>query len=211
MTVLLDYGAGNLTSVKLAFEHLGENVLVAQSADQAAGADRIVFPGVGSAASGMAGLRARGFDTLLREAHARGTPLLAICLGMQLIFERSAEDDGVPGLGLLPGTIEPFAFRNPTVKVPHMGWNTMEQPHPHPMLAGIPSSSAFYFVHSYYAAPACPSDIAGTTEYADFRFTSAVSRGSLFATQFHPERSGKTGLQILRNFLTWSPSCCSNA
>ncbi len=205
MIAVLDYGAGNLTSVRLAFEHIGVPVKIAQNTDDAADADRIVFPGVGSAASGMAGIRDRGFDILLKQEKR---PVLAICLGMQLLFEYSAEDGGTAGLGLIPGTVEPFMFNDPSVKIPHMGWNTAEWGEEcHPVLKGIGSGSAFYFVHSFYKAADHISS-AGTTEYAGFSFASIAAQKNLFAVQFHPERSGQTGLLMLKNFLSWNPSSC---
>ena len=205
MISILDYGAGNLTSVELAFRHIGADVRVAQSADEALGADRIVFPGVGSAKSGLDGVKARNFDKLLKQVLAEGRPVLAICLGMQLIFSRSDEDNGVDALGLIPGKVKLFKFDEPGVKIPHMGWNSVEQAKSHPMWQNIADSEAFYFVHSYYVDCEEKSAIAGSTEYSGFRFTSAAAAGSLFATQFHPERSGKAGIAMLKNFLTWRP------
>ena len=202
MVTILDYGAGNLTSVRLAFERLGETPTLITRADEWRGG-RIVFPGVGSAASGMAGLRARGFDVLLRRAADEGVPILGVCLGMQLLLEGSEEDGGVEGLGLIPGRCVRFdPTRDPTAKIPHMGWNTVDQT-PHPLWTGIPDGAAFYFVHSFFARPAAETDIAGRTEHCGERFASALTHGSLFATQFHPERSGEAGAALLRNFLTW--------
>ena len=202
MVTILDYGAGNLTSVRLAFERLGETPTLITRADEWRGG-RIVFPGVGSAASGMAGLRARGFDTLLRRAADEGVPILGVCLGMQLLLEGSEEDGGVEGLGLIPGRCVRFdPTRDPTAKIPHMGWNTVDQT-PHPLWAGIPNGAAFYFVHSFFVRPAAEADVAGRTEHCGERFASALTHGSLFATQFHPERSGEAGAALLRNFLTW--------
>ncbi|MBR0458350.1 MAG: imidazole glycerol phosphate synthase subunit HisH [Victivallales bacterium] len=210
MIAILDYGAGNLTSVRLAFERLGAGAQVVTKAEEASRADRLIFPGVGSAKSGMEGLCGRGFDRVLREAFAAGKPILAICLGMQMLLERSEEDGGVAGLGLVPGSVVEFAFpAEERVKVPHMGWNAVHVPHPHPVFEGIPDNTAFYFVHSFYAAPTNPQDTAGETEYAGKHFTSAVARGSLIGTQFHPERSGAAGLALLKNFLAWDgKSCC---
>ena len=205
MIGILDYGAGNLTSVRLAFGRLGvEASLVRDASEWQSGMTHLVFPGVGSAASGMAGVCERGFDGLMRDWLSRGRPALAICLGEQLIFGRSEEDGGVAGLGLVPGRVIPFAFPAEShVKVPHMGWNGVSFPQAHPVLAGLADGEAFYFVHSYYAAPDASSDVAGVTEYAGCRFTSMVAHGSLFATQCHPERSGEAGLRLLRNFVAW--------
>ncbi len=210
MIAILDYGAGNLTSVRLAFERIGGHAEVVTDAARAAAADKIIFPGVGSAASGMAGFCARGFDRVLKQAVADGKPVLVICLGMQMLFERSAEDGDVAGLGILPGTVEPFAFpAERRVKIPHMGWNGVDFIPGHPLLDGIKPGEAFYFVHSYYVKPGTPDTTLGRTEYAGFEFTSIAGRDNLFATQFHPERSGQAGLRILKNFLEWDGKTCS--
>ena len=155
MIGILDYGAGNLTSVRLAFGRLGvEASLVRDASEWQSGMTHLVFPGVGSAASGMAGVRERGFDALMRDWLSRGLPALAICLGEQLIFGSSEEDGGVSGLGLVSGRVVPFSFPAEShVKVPHMGWNGVSFPMAHPVLAGLADGEAFYFVHSYYAAP----------------------------------------------------------
>lgn len=204
MIGILDYGAGNLTSVRLAFERLGADAIVAAAAEDARDCDKIVFPGVGSAGSGMEGFTSRGFDKLLKLKVKQGCPILAICLGMQMLFERSAEDDGVEGLGIFKGEVIPFQFPGENrVKIPHMGWNGVSFPRQHPLFEGIRNGEAFYFVHSYFASPACQQDVAGQTEYAGFQFTSAVAKGSVLATQFHPERSGAAGLKLLRNFIQW--------
>lgn len=205
MIGILDYGAGNLTSVRLALGRLGaETVLVRDAAEVQPAMTHLVFPGVGSAGSGMAGVCARGFDQVLRDAQAQGLPVLAICLGEQLIFDSSAEDGEVTALGLVPGRVVPFDFSAEShVKVPHIGWNGVSFPQTHPVLSGLEDGEAFYFVHSYYAVPENQGDIAGLTEYAGCQFTSMVARGSLFATQCHPERSGEAGLRLLRNFLAW--------
>jgi glutamine amidotransferase len=210
MIAILDYGAGNLTSVRLAFERIGGQAEVVTSASRAEKADKIIFPGVGSAASGMAGFCGRGFDRVLRQAVADGKPVLVICLGMQMLFEKSAEDGGVEGLGILPGTVEVFSFPpGQRVKIPHMGWNGVDFTPGHPMLNGINPGEAFYFVHSYYVRPGKPDTTLGRTEYAGFNFTAAAGRGNLFATQFHPERSGTAGLRLLKNFLEWDGTLCS--
>ena len=205
MIAILDYGAGNLTSVRLAFRRLGaEAQVVQEAAAMPSGVTHVVFPGVGSAKSGMEGVRARGFDTLLKSTIADGLPVLAICLGEQLVFDSSDEDGGVEGLGLVSGRVVKFDFPAEVhVKVPHMGWNGVVFPQEHPVLEALDSGEAFYFVHSYYAQPVHAADVVGQTEYAGCVFTSMVARGSLFASQCHPERSGEVGLRLLRNFIAW--------
>lgn len=203
MIAIVDYRAGNLTSVRLAFEAIGAKA--APTSDPAAirAAERIVFPGVGAAGSAMANLGELGLAPVLRERVAAGVPFLGICLGTQILFDRSEEDGGVPCLGLLRGEARRFAARSHADKIPHMGWNQARFERPHPLLAGIPDGADFYFVHSYYPAPADPADAVCTTEYAGMRFASMVGRGNLAATQFHPEKSGRAGLRLLENFARW--------
>ena len=193
-TVIVDYKAGNLTSVRLAFDALGAETLVTSDPEAVRAAARVVFPGVGAAASAMANLRALGLVEAVREA-AVAKPFLGICLGMQILFEHSEEDGGVDLLGVLPGRVRRF----PTVpgcKVPEIGWNQVKGL----SVEGVPDGSEFYFVHSYYAEKGpCT---AGVTEYAGIEFTAAVRRGRLFATQFHPEKSGRLGLAVLKGFLS---------
>ncbi len=193
-TVIVDYKAGNLTSVRLAFDALGAETLVTSDPEAVRAAARVVFPGVGAAASAMANLRALGLVEAVREA-AVAKPFLGICLGMQILFEHSEEDGGVDLLGVLPGRVRRF----PTVpgcKVPEIGWNQVKGL----SVEGVPDGSEFYFVHSYYAEKGpCT---AGVTEYAGVEFTAAVRRGRLFATQFHPEKSGRLGLAVLKGFLS---------
>ncbi len=204
MLAIIDYHAGNLTSVQLAFEALGCSATVTSDATTIRAAERVVFPGVGAAGAAMACLRDLGLDAVIREVVARGTPFLGICLGTQILLERSEEDGGTPTLGLLPGQVRRFCPSDPRDKVPHMGWNQMRlRPPAHPLFAGLADDSDFYFVHSYYPDPSEPGDVLGTTDYAGRTFASAVGRGSLVATQFHPEKSGRVGLHLLANFTRW--------
>lgn len=209
MIGILDYGAGNLTSVRLAFGRIGAEARLVTSPEEAIGCDRLVFPGVGSAKSAMDGLVERGFDRLVKEAVGKGLPVLAICVGMQLLLEHDTEDGGVDGLAIIRGRVQRFDFPpEQRVKVPHIGWNAVRFAKPHPVLQGISDGTAFYFVHSYYASPAVPDAIAGITEYAGLEYASALASASVFATQFHPERSGTAGLKLLKNFTEWDGKPC---
>src|SRR4051812_11464430 len=199
---ILDYQAGNLTSVERALAHLGHVAEVTSDPAVLARADRVIFPGVGAAGSCMGHLRAAGLDHALRPVIAAGKPLLCICIGMQLLFEHSEEDGGVDCLGVLPGTVKRFVASDPSIKIPHMGWNAVTLA-ADPLTAGIPDGSHFYFVHSYYCAP---TPAAGTTLLAEsehgVRFCAGVRHGNLAAVQFHPEKSGPAGLKLLGNFLS---------
>ena len=206
MIAIVDYNAGNLTSVKLALDHLGAGSEITRAPARILAAERVIFPGVGSAGAAMQNIRALGLADVLRQVVQQGTPFLGICLGTQIIFEASEEDGGVQGLGILDGTVKRFHPTNLADKVPQIGWNSVTFIKPHPLLEGIESDSEFYFVHSYYPAPADRTSVLGETEYAGVRFASVVVRDNLAATQFHPEKSGRLGLQVLKNFLTWKPA-----
>lgn len=194
---MIDYGAGNLRSVRNAFAHLGAEVITASNPDQLAGAEKIVLPGVGAFGAGMAALRLAGFEEPIRAAAAAGTPLLGICLGMQFLFECSDEMGQHTGLGLLPGRVTRFPQNG--LKAPHMGWNTLRVRRASPLLQGIDAGYA-YFVHSYYVEAANPDDVLADTDYG-LSFASVVGRGNIFGIQPHPEKSQQIGLRILRNFL----------
>ncbi|MCL1909924.1 MAG: imidazole glycerol phosphate synthase subunit HisH [Kiritimatiellaeota bacterium] len=202
MTTVIDYKAGNLTSVRLAFAAIGEEVRITSDPDEVRRASRLVFPGVGAAGAAMANLRAYGLDAAIRSRISDGVPFLGICLGTQILFEHSEEDGGVETLGILPGKVVKFVKRD-TFKIPHMGWNEAHQTRPHPLLADIPDKSFFYFVHSYHPAPADESHVVCRTTYNNITFASMVARDNVTATQFHPEKSGETGLRLLRNFTGW--------
>ena len=203
MTAIIDYHAGNLTSVRLALEAVGAEGIVTSDPADIASADRVIFPGVGAAEAAMESLRALGLDAAIRAAVAAGTPFLGICLGTQILFDYSEEDGGTDTLGILPGTVRRFHPVSARDKVPHMGWNQVALLHPHPVFAGVPDGSDFYFVHSFYPDPARAEDSLGRTDFAGITFTSAVARDNVVATQFHIEKSGKTGLRVLANFLAW--------
>jgi len=207
---VIDYGMGNLRSVSKAIEHVapGRKVVVTSNPDEVAVAGRLVFPGQGAMPDCMREMESRGLRPALIEA-ARSKPFLGICIGLQMLFEHSEEGD-TRGLGLLPGVVRRFpqarmvGAKGEKLKVPHMGWNEVEQAIKHPLWAGIPDHSRFYFVHSYYPEPADPAQIAGWSAYP-FRFACAAARGNLFAVQFHPEKSHTAGLQLLANFVAWQP------
>lgn len=204
---VVDYGMGNLRSVAKAIEHVAPNAKVLVTADAAvvAAADRVVVPGQGAMPDCMRELEARGLrDAVIRAAAEK--PFLGICIGLQMLFEHSEEGD-VPGLGILAGHVRRFpkdVVEVQGLKVPHMGWNEVAPAEPHPMWAGIDERTRFYFVHSYYVAPAAPDVIAGSTVYG-MPFTSAVARANIFAVQFHPEKSAEAGLRLLANFIAWAP------
>ena len=185
MIAIVDYKAGNLTSVKLAFDALGAESVITCDPQVIRQAERVVFPGVGAARSAMANLRALGLDSIVREAASSGKPFLGICLGMQILFEHSEEDGGVETLGILPGKVRRFPDV-PGCKVPEIGWNGT-------------AAGEYYFVHSYYAE--VTADTYLTSNYAGVTFTAMVKRGSLWACQFHPEKSGKIGLALLKAWL----------
>ncbi|MEX2334136.1 MAG: imidazole glycerol phosphate synthase subunit HisH [Pseudohongiella sp.] len=208
---VIDYGMGNLHSVSKAVESLGRDISVEVTSDASRilAADRIIFPGVGAIRDCMAEIRRLGVDAIVNEAVARGKPVLAICVGMQALLDSSEENGHVACLGLLPGSVKRFGgdkglldVDGQRLKVPHMGWNCVQQQRPHPLWHNIADNSRFYIVHSYFVAPADVSQVAGITHYGN-DFAAALSKDSLFAVQFHPEKSQHAGLQLLNNFLRW--------
>jgi glutamine amidotransferase len=204
---IIDYKAGNLTSVKLAFQALGADAEITNDADTILSADRVVFPGVGAAGAAMEYLNQTGLAATIKTKIGTGDPFLGICFGMQLLFEFSEEDGGVPCLGVFPGQVKRFNPIHAKYKIPHMGWNSVTIKKSHPLLADIEDQSEFYFVHSYYPASSDEALIFGQTDYAEANFTSMVGRGNVFATQFHPEKSGRIGLKLLENFSRWDGIC----
>lgn len=207
MIAIIDYKAGNLTSVKLALEHIGVECEITSDPAKILAADQVIFPGVGAAAEAMRNLRKMQLIEPMRTVVSNGTPFLGICLGTQVIFENSEEDGGVDCIGFVPGTVKRFTSSDPMCKIPQIGWNTVSQKVSHPLFDGIKDNSEFYFVHSYYPSASDTAYITGETEYADVRFASAVGKDNLFATQFHPERSGRIGLKLLENFSRWNGKC----
>ncbi len=207
---VIDYGMGNLRSVSKALEHVAPGVAVQVTSDPevVSRAGRVVFPGQGAMPDCMRELDARGLRPAVLAA-ARSKPFLGICIGLQMLFERSEEGD-TPGLAVFPGRVKRFApeamqdAHGAKLKVPHMGWNEVMQTAPHALWRGIADANRFYFVHSYYVEAGRPELVAGTSSYA-FPFTSAVAQDNIFAVQFHPEKSQTAGLALLANFVTWNP------
>lgn len=200
--VVADYESGNLRSVSRALESCGVTPLVSGEPSELIEADAVVLPGVGSGPAAMTALRQRGLVEPLREYADSGRPFLGICLGLQLLLDWTDEEGGAPCLGIVPGKVKrlPESGGGPGLKIPHMGWNSVAISDSHPSLCGIDSGSYFYFVHSFYADPYDSGGIAGRTEYG-LPFCSVYAKDNVVATQFHPEKSGPTGLRIYRNFV----------
>ena len=210
---VIDYGMGNLHSVASALEHVGsDRVLVTHDADQIRQADRVVFPGVGAIRDCMDEIRRLKCDELLEQALTQQhVPVLAICVGLQALMTRSQENDGVDCLDVIPGEVRYFGKpltdgHDHRLKVPHMGWNEVQQLIEHPLWHGIEDGARFYFVHSYYVHADDRSLVAGSVQYG-VTADAALARDNLFAVQFHPEKSAEAGLQLLRNFLEWNGKC----
>ncbi|MDX6721998.1 MAG: imidazole glycerol-phosphate synthase subunit HisH [Solirubrobacteraceae bacterium] len=196
---VVDYGMGNRRSVEKALERVGARALVTGDHDELMGADGLIVPGVGAFAAAMGNLRRLGLDELIvRRAHA-GTPVLGLCLGMQLLFDGSVELGGDRGLGLLSGEVIELRPDPPTMKIPHIGWNVVTMDRSSPLTDGLPEACAFYHVHSFVAHPAEPADVIGRGDYGG-RFVSIVGRDPVYGVQFHPEKSSVDGLALLRNF-----------
>jgi imidazole glycerol-phosphate synthase subunit HisH len=200
ITGVVDYNAGNLKSVETALRFLKAEFFISAHPEDFKKADTLIFPGVGDARAAMDILNKSGLGEAIQSFYHAGKPILGICLGCQIIFTHSGEGD-TPCLGLIPGKVVRFPSI-PGYKVPHMGWNQVSHKNRHPVFAGIQETSSFYFVHSYYPEPENATYVAGETEYM-IRFSSAVWKDNLIAVQFHPEKSGKKGLQLLSNFLKW--------
>lgn len=212
IVAVVDYGMGNLRSVSQAVQHVargsGVDVVVTSRPDEVYAAERIVLPGQGAMPDCMRELRDSGLQDAVLHAAAH-KPLMGVCVGMQMLLERS-EEGPTDGLGLVAGTVRRFRLEGrlqpdgSRYKVPQMGWNQVVQARPHPIWAGVPDAAYFYFVHSYYAVPADAAHSVGETDYGA-RFTCALARDNIFATQFHPEKSAEHGLALYRNFLHWNP------
>ena len=195
---IIDYGVGNLRSVEKAFAATGCEVRISGDEDNLRRAERLVLPGVGAFAACMTALRERGFDRLVRERASEGTPLLGVCVGMQLLFEESEEFGATLGLGLLPGRVRKF---DGELVVPQVGWNRIHQQQAHALFEGVADRSFCYFVHSFYCEPSDQRVVVGETEYG-VRYASVVADGNVCGVQFHPEKSQEVGLRMLKNFAT---------
>ena len=199
MIAIIDYDAGNLNSAYKALVHLGKDPVITREKDRILAADHIILPGVGAFGEAMKQLRSFGIPEVLEEAVKRGIPLMGICLGMQLLFEKGYEFGTHDGLGLLKGEVVPMQGAIPAeLKIPHMGWNALIRKREHPLLRSVREGDCVYFVHSFYAA-GCDDSLIATAEYG-IELTAAVAKDNVMGCQFHPEKSGKVGLGILRSF-----------
>ncbi len=199
MIAVIDYGAGNLHSVCNALAYLGAKAVVSGDQETILQADKIILPGVGAFGDAMACLKKTGLCEAVKIAASSGTPLLGICLGLQLLFESSEESPGVDGLGVFKGSFRKIPKQN-GIKIPHIGWNSLESAKPSKILKDLGKDPYVYFVHSYYLEAGDPADVSAYTTYGT-RFAVAAERDNVFAVQFHPEKSGDTGLKILKNFV----------
>jgi len=206
MVTIVDYGAGNLRSVQRACNAVGIDCALTADPEVISRAERIIFPGVGAAPSAMDTLGRTGIGPALTDAFSRGVPILGICLGAQIILDRSEEGD-TPCLGLVRGVTRRFRPDDPALKIPHMGWNEVRVERPHPLLGTVEPGDEFYFVHSFYPDPEQDASAFATAEHGT-RFCCALGRDNIFATQFHPEKSGRLGLDLLRRFAGWDGNPC---
>ena len=203
MIAIIDYGVGNLFSLAHSVEAVGGEAVVTGEAEVILRADHVLLPGVGAFGDAAAKLRQTSLDAVVKEAAARGTPIMGICLGMQLLLEKSYEFGEHEGLGLIPGAVRPIADVIPAgLKIPHIGWNRLDLARPHPIFRDVKPGDCVYFVHSFYGA-GCGDAVLATAEYGA-PLTAAVGRGNVCGCQFHPEKSGDVGLKILKAFCDWS-------
>lgn len=204
MITIIDYGAGNIRSVQRACAEVGLQAVISSEPQIIAKADKIIFPGVGAAPSAMAYLEKLGLDTAIIKAFKASVPILGICIGAQIALD-SSEEGPQKCLGLLPGKTVRFKLKDKLLKIPHIGWNDIKIVRPHPLLDGIKPGDEFYFVHSYYPRPANEKNVYAVADYGG-DFCCALGQRNLFATQFHPEKSGRLGLELLARFATWDGS-----
>lgn len=199
MTAIIDYDAGNIRSVEKALQFLGEEAYVTRDRERILGADRVILPGVGAFGDAMGKIRGYGLEEIIHEVVDRGTPFLGICLGLQLLFERSDESEGVAGLGVLEGEILRIPDKE-GLKIPQIGWNSLKYPNKGRLFEGVPEDSYVYFVHSYYLKAKDEDIVTATTEYST-KIHASVEKGNVFACQFHPEKSSDVGMALLKNFI----------
>jgi glutamine amidotransferase len=203
MITIIDYNAGNIRSVLRACAEVGAEAMTTSDPKAVAKAEKIIFPGVGAAPSAMEYLKKTGLDTAIKNAFMSSVPILGICLGAQIVLTDS-EEGPQQCLGLVPGKTVRFELEDKSFKIPHMGWNEVKVVKPHPLLDGIKPGDEFYFVHSYYPSPADKQNIYAVADYGG-NFCCALGYKNLFATQFHPEKSGRLGLKMLERFIRWNP------
>lgn len=201
MITIIDYNAGNIRSVLRACAEIGADARITRDPEDVTGAEKVIFPGVGAAPSAMTYLKKAGLDAAIKDVFKAGVPLLGICLGAQVVLEGS-EEGKTPCLGLVPGKTVRFRLKDKRLKIPHMGWNEVKVLRRHPLLDGIKPGDEFYFVHSFYPQPADQENIYAVAEYGS-DFCCALGYKNLFATQFHPEKSGRLGLELLARFARW--------
>ena len=199
MVAIIDYDAGNIKSVEKALLHLGEEVMITRDREKILNSDKVILPGVGAFGDAMSKIRQYNLEEVIHEVVEKGTPFLGICLGLQLLFERSDETPGVEGLGILKGEILRIPDQ-PGLKIPHMGWNSLKYPNEGRLFRGIPEDSYVYFVHSYYLKAEEEQIVKASTEYTT-HIHASVEKDNIFACQFHPEKSSDVGLKILKNFV----------
>ena len=199
MITIIDYGIGNLHSIERAFQHVASGVIRTDAPEAIEQANRLVLPGVGAFGACIQEVRKRGLEQPILDAIARKVPFLGVCVGMQMLFESSSEKGRHVGLGLLSGHVEPLEPKDPTLKIPHMGWNVVSPVQPSPLLHDLPDGACCYFAHSFYASKTDPNDVIASTEYGA-TLPVVVGRDNVYGVQFHPEKSHKVGLQILSNF-----------
>ena len=204
MIVIIDYDAGNLRSVQRACEKVGIVSEVSSDPERVLHAEKIIFPGVGSAESAVETLKKRGLDNAIVDFFRAGKPILGICLGLQILLDHT-EEGNKKCLGLVSGACERFKFSDRSLKIPHIGWNDIRINFDHPVLDEIEDGDQFYFVHSYYAKLLHEQEIVSSSEYGNMKFCSVLAKDNLFATQFHLEKSGELGLKILKSFGDWNP------
>ncbi len=203
MIAIIDYGVGNLFSLAHSVKTVGGDAVVTGDAQAILSADHVLLPGVGAFGDAARKLRQTGLDAVVKKAAARGTPIMGICLGMQLLLDRSFEFGQHEGLGLIPGEVRPISEVIPAdLKIPHIGWNALIDVKPHPIFASVKPGDCVYFVHSYYGAK-CGDAVIANAEYGA-PLTAAVARGNVAGCQFHPEKSGDVGLGILKSFINWN-------